>query len=199
MDSIIVVDKGQQEGKHTRKHKDLQERGYKLFLAPLPVGDYVLCNDAVLDVIRRKHERGIALKKLDFLGTYSVAVDTKRDMQEIYSNIIGQQHARFRDECILAQNNGIRLIVLVENTDNIREVRDVAYWKNERYIRWHRINGLHNVGKMTSVKISARPPANSVQVMKAMLTMQLKYGVEFRFCKPTETGETIARILEGKE
>ena len=193
----VVIDTAQKDGQHERKHKGLQERGYKLILAPLPVGDYILVNDKVKDAIRRKYERRTAIKKLDLLGTYHTAVDTKKGMEEIYGNIIGKQHARFRDECILAQNNHIRLVVLVENSDNINTVQDVAKWKNERYIRWHRLNGLHKVGKCQGVKIPEKPPANSVQLMKAMMTMQLKYDVEFQFCTPMEAGTRIAEILEG--
>ena len=198
-DRIIVVDTAQQDGKHERKHRDLRERGFKLILAPLPVGDYIFATERVIDALRRKETRKTAIKKMDLLGTYNVTVDTKRDMQEVYSNVVGKQHDRFRDECILAQNNNIRLVVLIENTDGINEVRDVANWKNPRYTRWHQINGMHEVGKMMSVEITNKPPVNSVQLMKSMLTMQLKYGVEFQFCKPTETGQRIAEIVEGGE
>lgn len=197
MDKTIIVDTAQQDGKHERKHRDLREGGYGLILAPLPVGDYILCTDTAKDALRRKYERRTAIKKLDLLGTYSVAVDTKRDMQEIYGNICGKQHDRFRDECILAMNNNIRLVVLVENTDGIKDLRDVASWKNKRFIEWHRINGLHRVGMAMNRKIPAKPPANSVVLMKAMITMGMKYGVEFQFCKPTETGARIIEILEG--
>lgn len=194
---VILVDIAQQAGKHDRKHRDMAERGYKLFKAPLPVGDYILCGEKAKCAIRRKYERKTAIKKMDFLGTYHTAVDTKRDMQEIYGNICGKEHARFRDECILAQNNGIRLVVLVENIDGIKSLQDVANWKNKRYIEWHRINGLHKVGMALNRKIPAKPPANSVTLMKAMITMGMKYGVEFRFCNPLETGQKIIEILEG--
>lgn len=197
MEKMIVVDTAQQAGKHERKHKDIRGSGYGLISAPLPVGDYILVTEKVFDALRRKYERRTAIKKMDLLGTYSVTVDTKKDMQEVYGNIIGPQHARFRDECILAQNNHIRLIVLVETVEPIRKTDDVAYWKNERYIRWHRINGLHKIGKMLSVKIPDKPPANSLTLMKAMKSMELKYGVEFQFCKPSEAGQRISEILEG--
>ena len=195
---VILVDIAQQAGKHDRKHRDMIQRGYKLFKAPLPVGDYILCGEKAKDAIRRKYERKMPIKKIDLLGTYTVSVDTKRDMQEIYGNICGKEHARFRDECILAQNNNIRLVVLVENCENIRTLQDVANWKNKRYLEWHRINGLHKVGMALSRKIPEKPPANSVTLMKAMITMGMKYGVEFRFCSPLESGQKIIEILEGR-
>ena len=199
-DSCIIVDKAQQAGKHERKHAAIQERGYDLVLAPLPVGDYVLANDKVKDVLMRKDARGTAVKKMDFIGSYDVSVDTKKDMQELYNNIVGKQHPRFRDECILAQNNGIRLVILIENEDGITDVQSVAKWKNPRYTYWVRINAMHQKGQALNRHIPAKPPANSVTLMKALLSMQLKYGVEFQFCKPSETGSRIVDILtEGSE
>ena len=115
MSVIIVEDKSQQAGKHENKHRWFDSHDVELLQAPLPVGDYILCTDAVEDVIQRKAKRGVDLKKLDFLGSYKVCVDTKRDMTEIEGNICGKQHDRFKDECVLAQNNGIQLYVLVEN------------------------------------------------------------------------------------
>lgn len=47
---------------------------------PLPCGDYIIADD---NVINRKKERDIPVKKMDFLGTYNVTVDTKKDIQEL--------------------------------------------------------------------------------------------------------------------
>ena len=93
---IIIEDKAQQDKKHIAKHMYFEQNGIYWERYPLPVGDYILYNDAVADVIARKQKRGIEVKKMDFLGTYNVCVDTKKDMQEIVGNICGQQHARFR-------------------------------------------------------------------------------------------------------
>ena len=162
---------------------------------PLPVGDYILYNDAVADVIARKQKRGIEVKKMDFLGTYNVCVDTKKDMQEIVGNICGQQHARFRDECILAQNNGIKLYVLIENTDRIKCVEDVFHWQNPRMHRYNKIKYMHNLGKWQNIALPKAPPTKGEQLAKAMLSMQLKYGVKFLFCRPDESGKKIVEIF----
>lgn len=197
MDKSIIVDTAQQAGKHELKHRGLRERGYELILAPLPVGDYVLLTDKAKDALRRKEERQTAIKKIDLLGTYTVAVDTKKDMQEIYGNIVGKQHGRFRDECLLAQNNGIRLVVLVENTDGIRSMSDVSKWKNKRYVDWFKYKTLQDQGKALSHKIPNKPPTNSIALSKAMYTIHKKYGIEFQFCAPNETASRIINILEG--
>ena len=99
---LIIEDKGQKEGLHILKNRYFKSHDMEVLRAPLPVGDYIIATDKVADVIRRKSARKMELKKMDFLGTYDVSVDTKKDMQEIAGNICGRAHPRFRDECILA-------------------------------------------------------------------------------------------------
>ncbi len=195
MSLIIIEDKGQVENKHIAKHMYFEQNGIYWERYPLPVGDYILYNDAVADVIARKQKRGIEVKKMDFLGTYNVCVDTKKDMQEIVGNICGQQHARFRDECILAQNNGIKLYVLIENTDRIKCVEDVFHWQNPRMHRYNKIKYMHNLGKWQNIALPKAPPTKGEQLAKAMLSMQLKYGVKFLFCRPDESGKKIVEIF----
>lgn len=192
---IIIEDKAQQDKKHIAKHMYFEQNGIYWERYPLPVGDYILYNDAVADVIARKQKRGIEVKKMDFLGTYNVCVDTKKDMQEIVGNICGQQHARFRDECILAQNNGIKLYVLIENTDRIKCVEDVFHWQNPRMHRYNKIKYMHNLGKWQNIALPKAPPTKGEQLAKAMLSMQLKYGVKFLFCRPDESGKKIVDIF----
>lgn len=192
---IIIEDKAQQDKKHIAKHLYFEQHGIYWSRYPLPVGDYILYNDAVSDVIARKQKRGIEVKKMDFLGTYNVCVDTKKDMQEIVGNICGQQHARFRDECILAQNNGIKLYVLIENEDGITCIDDVFRWQNPRLHRYNKIKYMHNLGKWQNVALPKAPPTKGATLAKAMLSMQLKYGVEFLFCRHDEAGAEIVRLL----
>ena len=200
MSLIIIEDKAQQDKKHELKHLYWEQSGIYFERYPLPVGDYILYNDMVADVISRKQKRGIELKKLDFLGTYNVCVDTKKDMQEIVGNICGKQHERFRDECILAQNNSIKLYVLIENECGVTCVNDVFSWHNERldiYVAdrnnvvgyWK--NGSPRYGRKRKYPFATK----GQQLAKAMLTMQKKYGVEFLFCKPNEAGEKIIELL----
>lgn len=196
---LIIEDKGQQAGKHEMKHCWFDCHEVELLQAPLPVGDYVLADDKVLDVIQRKTRRNLELKKMDFLGSYKIAVDTKRDMQEITGNICGKQHPRFRDECILAQNNGIKLYVLIENTDRITCLSDVVGWQNPRMARYEKIKRMHSIGKWRNVKLPKSTPTSGEILMKAMQTMQEKYGVKFLFCRPEEAGAHIIRLLTYQE
>lgn len=192
MSVTIVEDKGQQAGKHENKHQWFDRHDVKLIQAPLPVGDYILYTDVVEDVIRRKAKREVDLKKMDFLGSYNVCVDTKKDIQEIVGNICGIQHERFRDECILAKNNGIQLYVLVENTDGIRDINEVLFWENPRA----KIQKWVTTPLGQRRKVSKYPDATKGKTLfKAMLTMQNKYGVRFLFCRPDEAGERILELL----
>lgn len=189
----ILYDRGQKEGKHELKHRTIKAYGYELEPIPLPVGDYVLFNDKIEDVIKRKGKRGVAIKKMDLLGTYDICVDTKADCEELYGNLI-QSHDRFKDEVSLAANNGIRLIILVENTLGIEDYTEIGKFKNEK--RWKS----YFVAKRRCERLGKKPPkepATPTQLKKIMYTMQQKYdGLEFVFCAPQDAGKKVAEILE---
>ena len=107
-----------------------------------------------------------------------MAVDTKADMAEIAQNIGGtaSEHARFREELKLAREYGCQLFVLVENEDGIEDLEQVAYWTNPRLAYSDRA-------------------INGPQLMRAMKTMQERYGVAFLFCRPAEAAEMIKELL----
>lgn len=192
---MLIEDKGQKEGLHVLKNRYFYCHDVEVLRCPLPVGDYIVADDKVLDVIKRKSKRGTEVKKMDFLGSYKVCVDTKKDMKEIVGNVCGKQHARFRDECILAQNNGIKLYVLIENTDGVKCIEDVFRWRNPRLERYNKIKYMHEYGKWLSVNLPKTPPTSGQTLAKALLTMQKKYGVEFLFCRPEEAGAKVLELL----
>ncbi len=194
---LLIEDKGQKEGQHILKNRYFNSHDIEVLRAPLPVGDYIIATDKVKDVIHRKSARKMEFKKMDFLGSYSVSVDTKKDMQEIVGNICGKAHPRFRDECILAQNNGIKLYVLVENTCGVKSVQDVFKWQNPRLHRYNRIAFMHSQGSWLSMPLPKAKPTSGETLAKAMLTMQLKYGVEFVFCRPEDAGAKVIELLGG--
>lgn len=192
---IILEDIGQKIGEHTIKNDWFENNNIEVMRVPLPAGDYILSNDKVADVIARKSKRSVDLKKMDFLGTYSVSVDTKRDIEEVVGNICGKSHGRFRDECILAQNNGIKLHILVENRDNVVDIDSLFKWQNPRLHKYNKIAYMHNIGKWLSVPMPKAKPTSGETLAKAMLTMQLKYGVEFLFCHPNQAGAKVIELL----
>lgn len=95
-------------------------------------------------------------------------VDTKKDVLELVNNICGKQHERFRKECLLAQKCGIKLIFLIEEDYTFETLK-----------KW--------TSKRTQVK--------GETLVKAMLTMQEKYGIKFMFCDKKDAGECILKIL----
>lgn len=235
---IVLEDKAQQEKKHEIKHRWFDEMDIELIRVPLPVGDYILMNDKIKDVIERKNGRkriigkkevklkngkvverniydyGVELKKMDFVGTYNVCVDTKKDIEELINDIIGKQHERFRDECIFAQNNGIQLYILVENTGGeiyhtgiynktITSLDELHNWKNPRLFIMHNskeVIGTYKNGRPKYEKVQKYPRATrGEQLMKACMTMEAKYGVKFLFCKPGEAGARILELLKVEE
>lgn len=191
---VICVDKGQKDGKHEIKHKEIAIYGNLVFV-PLPYGDYIQCTPQILSVINR---RGNSLKKMDFCGLIPISVDTKKDMQEMYGDIYGD-HKRFRDECILAQNNGCELIVLVENDNNIKELSEVHKWDNPRISRYYYFKKLKEQGKAQNLKLASKPPCSSKQLQETMETMQEKYGITFLFCTKEECGIKIIELLTNFE
>ena len=237
---IILEDRAQQDKKHELKHQKFAEMNVELVRVPLPVGDYVLMNEKIQDVIERKtgrnmgvigkkevtlkngktvernvYECGVELKKMDFVGTYNVCVDTKKDIEELINDIVGRQHERFRDECIFAQNNGVKLYVLVENlgglvpytkdiyNPTIRSLDELHLWKNPRLFIMkssNEVNGHYKNGKPKYKKIQKYPKATRGEtLMKACYTMQEKYGVEFLFCTPEESAKWILTLLNKKQ
>lgn len=195
----LLEDKAQQVGKHKKKNAYWEQQGIEVIRTPLPVGDYVLMNDKIQDVLDRKSARGIEPKKMDFLGTYNVCCDSKFSVQELVSDICGKQHERFRDECILAQNNGIKLYILVEND------YEMVYNRNGRQIENYTITDLKDLHKWVNPRLwifrggkQAYPKATKgATLMKACYSMQEKYGCEFIFCSSKDAGKRILELLGG--
>lgn len=109
-----------------------------------------------------------------YVGDYSrldnqtICIDTKKDLLEVASNICGKSHERFRNELIRATECGIKLIILIETS-----------WTRETAWGW--------TSKYTKVKGST--------LMKAMISMEKKYGVEFVFCPKQQSAQKIIELL----
>ena len=101
----IICDTRQKLKHHEQKERYFEEQGFNILRSKLPCGDYAR------------------------MDNMSVVVDTKQDLQECVNNICGPEHERFKRECQLAAQNGIKLIILVEQ-DGINDIRDVRKWHN---------------------------------------------------------------------
>ena len=166
----IIEDTGQKVGQHDNVKKWCDEHGVILRRQKLNVGDYQ--------------------------SPPRIAVDTKKGMQEIYSDLIGD-HERFRNELIRAQEDGIRLVMLIED-ETITNMDEARKWKNPRVVEYDRKYGLikraQAAGKMLNHKIP-KPPVSSERLVGMMDACSIKYGVEWEFCHPSKAGETVYKIL----
>lgn len=107
-----------------------------------------------------------------------ISVDTKTlGVPELASNIF-QEHERFRRECELAQRCGIQLIVLVEEA-----------LPGGRLENWRSPMGRDGLPMYKF---------DPVRLRKAMITMQEKYQVRFRFCDGRSTGRILLEYLKGE-
>jgi ribosome-associated protein len=148
----IVEDTRQQAGKHDIKHSWFKENDVSLVRCALPFGDYA--------------------------PPPPISIDTKKDMEEIASNICGkrEEHDRFIRECKRAKEVGCKLIFLVENKNGITALSEVHKWVNPRVIY--------------SPKC-----VQGERLQKAMETIQDRYGVQFLFCDPDQSAQLIKEIL----
>lgn len=197
--TTLIEDTNNKVGKHILKNKQWLENGITVERYRLPVGDYILMNDKVRDVIDRKAKRGIAVKMMDFLGTYDVCCDSKFGIMEICGNFTDSaSHQRVKDELILAQNNNIKLYFVVENdfqwisqsrnvyNEPVTCIKDLFRWKNPRAFIFKR-------------GVQAYPKAvKGSQLAKICMTLEERYGCKFVFCKPNEAAEIIVKILKGE-
>ena len=149
------------------------------------------CRQQGIIVRRTKLEIG------DYVSPSPVAVDTKQGMGEVYSNLV-QDHDRFRNECIRAQEDGTVLVILIENDEGLRCLDDVERWDNPRvhdyYAKYAWALAARKNGK--TVKLPA-PPISNKRIVKMMETMTERYGVQWMFCSYEETGAKVVEILSG--
>ena len=111
----------------------------------------------------------------DYWPTPKTAVDTKQGVQEIALNLCGavKEKRRFDAECKLARDAGTKLVFLIEETAyNVPEdLCGRRVW-------------LHN---------GQTVPGD--QIYLAMRMHEERYGCEFWFCDPDESGRVIQEIL----
>ena len=108
-----------------------------------------------------------------------LVVDRKQNLSELCNNVV-QDHKRFRDELIRAQEVGISVVVLVEHGGGIKSLEDVPNWVNPRL-------------KVSPLAVSGE------RLYKILKAMEYTYKVRFEFCNKANTGRRILEILtEGR-
>lgn len=169
---ILLEDTRNKINKHNLKAKYFEKNNITIKRTKLYVGDYT------------------------FPTNQSVCIDTKEEILEVVNNICGKNHERFRNELIRAQEANIKLVILIENEDNVKEIQDLFKWQNPRLHRYNQIQYMHNIGRWANVRLPKNPPTKGSTLAKAMFTMEKKYGCKFEFCRPIEAGKRIIELLE---
>lgn len=187
----ICEDTRNKPGKHNAKNEYFRQNGIEVLRLPLPVGDYVLMNDAIAAMLQSTPD----VAKKDFLGLHTRSVDTKFSLSEVYSCVI-QDHARFAREADRAVENGIELIILVEE-HGVKSIDDVQYWRNPHYAfsmrRYQRAMWLKKNNKWSGKRIA--PPVTSKGLMDKMKTFAEHHNCTWEFCEPEEAGAKVVEIL----
>ena len=154
---MLVEDTRQQRGKHGHKAAYFERVGEGVVRCALPVGDYQ--------------------------RPAKVAVDTKKDIVELGVDL-KSDHARFARECDKARKLGTQLVILVENVDGVRSLKDLEKW----------VESDESFKKRNRGGRAVRYTGKSLA--KACETMHRTYGVKFGFCPPEESGARIVAILD---
>ena len=157
---VLVEDTRQQTSRHDLKHEYFDKKGIRVVRSKLFVGDYSLLTDM------------------------SVCVDTKYSVSELYSDMY-HSHERFRNEADRAMANGIRLFILVENTQGFKSIDDLIQWKNPQFSK-------------KTPKNKKRPVPND-QFIKALKTFSKRHGAIIRFVSPENSGRAVMYLLTGKD
>ena len=140
---------------------------------------HAYCEQQGIEIVRQALNVGdYMLAGPEFGGIKGdIACDTKYGVPELASNVF-QEHERFRDELERAQRMGIQLIIL---TEELLPYGRLDYWKSP-------------VGKDGLPRYKFDPGI----LRKAMITMQEKYEVKFRFCDGRSTGKRLIEYLKGE-
>ena len=135
--------------------KEFDKQGVKHIRSKLYSGDFMLLSNPYL------------------------TIDRKQNLNELCNNVV-QDHKRFRDELIRAQEVGISVVVLVEHGGGIKSLDDVPNWVNPRL-------------KVSPLAVSGE------RLYKILKAMEYTYKVRFEFCNKANTGRRILEILtEGR-
>jgi hypothetical protein len=150
---VIFEDTRNKPEKNKHIREQLEALGYKVERIKLYCGDYT------------------------FPTNQSICVDTKKDMNEVESNLI-HDHERFKAECIRARDAGIKLVILIQDP-KLTQLSDVFGWFNIRS-KW------------------SKKAASGKQLAKMMYTMNSRYGVSWEFTTKQNCGKRIIELLGGE-
>lgn len=152
---IILTDTRQKSESHIIKEFDKQ--GILHIRTGLPSADYM--------AVRYNEEKGFYLD-------YSILIDTKKDIEEIASNLCNSQnHQRILREIQKGKDLRAKQFIFLINGGKVKSIEDLQNWTSKR----------------TKVKGSV--------LLKIFQTMRQKYNIRFIICQKNKMGETIIKLL----
>lgn len=155
---VILTDTRQQKESHIIKEFDKQ--GILHIRTGLPSADYM--------ALRYDKEKGMYLD-------YSILIDTKKDIEEITSNLCNtQNHERIKREIFKGQELGAKEFIFLINSGKVKSIEDLQNWTSKR----------------TQVKGST--------LIKIFKTMKDKYNVRFMLVPKKDMGKRIIDLLSQK-
>ena len=156
---IILRDTRQQKEEHIIKEFDKQ--GILHIRTGLPSADYM--------AVRYDKEKGFYLD-------YSILIDTKKDIEEIASNLCNSQnHQRILREIQKGKDLGAKQFVFLINGGKIKTIEDLQNWS------------------------SPHTKVRGETLLKIMNTMKTRYNVRFIIVPKKNMGEMIIKILGARE
>ena len=158
-DFIILTDTRQQKENHIIKEFDKQKILH--IRTTLESADYM--------AVRYNEEKG-------FYKDYSVLIDTKKDLEEISSNLCNtKNHERIKREIARGKELGAKEFIFLIADNKVKTINDLKMWRSKR----------------TMVKGSV--------LLKIMQTMKQRYEVRFIIAPKKEIGKKVIELLGGKK
>ena len=151
---FLIVDSREKPKAITSILTTFEEAGVDYIISKLPFGDYTDWN------------------KND------VVVDRKQNIAELAKNVTSD-HERFKNEILLAQKAGARLVILVEQ--NRYKDRD----------KWVRVNDISDLMLWQNPYSTIR----GERIYRILASMVAKYDIEVCFCDKRQTGKRILEII----
>ena len=144
---------------------------------------------------------------MKYHGSHKVTVKTTTAEKE-FQNLYVQRYGFLHRDIKRAVNNGTKFILLIEANRNINSIDDVGkyfvnkrQWLYEKRVRedWDIPIGVDFSQAVADLRVQGAiipiGPMNGEKVAKIMRTMEEKYGVEFQFCRKSDSGKRILELL----
>lgn len=190
--------------------KDIQELIGDIHVKTMPLKEI---EPAVHEIYEKYHLQGLPEEKMvrmifdDDAGRYpereilvacnenGFCDDAERAFQQLYVKRRGFFHRGLKR----AEFGDVRLYVLVENREGVACIDDLFRWVNpmsQILVNSNEVIGYYKNGRPRYKRVQKYPYATKGETLaKALLTMQLRYGVKFEFCKPEDAGAKILELL----